>query len=182
MSKSQNLVGKIFGRLTVISLEGKGKQGHLWLCKCDCGKTTKLYTGRLNSKHSTSCGCTRHEEKKQRPSPLIMQGYWSKFLYSSKYREHIVLITPKYMESLFLLQKQKCALSGLDISLPLDNKQLSKGDFTASIDRIDSNKSYEEGNVQWVHKTINFMKHTLSQDEFIKLCAAVVATKSPTLV
>ena len=45
---------------------------------------------------------------------------------------------------------------------------------TASIDRIDSKSGYIEGNIQWVHKFINSMKLDHTQEEFIKLCKAVV--------
>ncbi len=42
-----------------------------------------------------------------------------------------------------------------------------------SIDRIDSNIGYEEGNIQWVDKRINMMKGSLSNEEFIELCTKV---------
>lgn len=44
---------------------------------------------------------------------------------------------------------------------------------TASLDRIDNSKGYEEGNIQWVHKDVNFMKRTYSQEYFIKLCTLI---------
>lgn len=47
-----------------------------------------------------------------------------------------------------------------------------------SIDRIDSNGVYEEGNVQWVDKRINMMKGTLSNEEFIELCTMVAKYNS----
>ena len=52
--------------------------------------------------------------------------------------------------------------------------------FTASLDRIDSNKGYIKGNVQWVHKDVNTMKMDHTQEEFIKICTMVanhVSTK-----
>jgi len=42
--------------------------------------------------------------------------------------------------------------------------------YIASLDRIDNNKGYIEGNVQWVIKKINYMKNTLSEKNFINLC------------
>lgn len=45
---------------------------------------------------------------------------------------------------------------------------------SASLDRIDSSKGYEQGNVQWVHKDINNMKQSFSQDKFIDWCKKVV--------
>ena len=45
--------------------------------------------------------------------------------------------------------------------------------MTASIDRIDSSIGYVIGNVQWVHKQVNFMKGTMEQKEFIKFCKLI---------
>ena len=43
-------------------------------------------------------------------------------------------------------------------------------EITASLDRIDSSKGYIEGNVQWVHKSVNIMKCDFSSDIFIGIC------------
>lgn len=77
---------------------------------------------------------------------------------------------------MFINQNKKCNLTGL----PIDFTEIRKNsniDFelmTASLDRIDSNKSYEIGNIQWVHKDINRMKWAFPQDKFINLCKLVI--------
>ena len=48
-----------------------------------------------------------------------------------------------------------------------------KNEQTASLDRIDNSKGYIVGNVQWVHKQVNFMKGTMEQKEFIKFCKLI---------
>lgn len=59
--KPKNLVGKKFGRLTVISLNGVSDVGRaLWLCACSCGAEKVLSTNRLTS-DTASCGCLRRE-------------------------------------------------------------------------------------------------------------------------
>ena len=61
-----------------------------------------------------------------------------------------------------------CALSGIPIGWS------AKGlTATTSIDRIDSSEGYLKGNVQLVHKDINFMKQQFDQDYFINMCKAV---------
>lgn len=64
MPKSKDLTGKRFGQLTVIadSQERKGGQV-IWLCQCDCGKTTTVRTGNLQSGNTVSCGCARNGNK-----------------------------------------------------------------------------------------------------------------------
>lgn len=55
---NQDLVGKKFGRLTVISYDGNDKYQHrLWKCQCECGNYVTVSTARLNSGHTKSCGC-----------------------------------------------------------------------------------------------------------------------------
>lgn len=63
-----------------------------------------------------------------------------------------------------------CAISGLPIRY---KNYIRDNTATASLDRIDSNKGYIKGNVQWVHKKINQMKWLFSKNEFIELCVAV---------
>lgn len=57
--KHRDLVGEVFGKLTVLSIskdECKPKNRN-WLCKCECGKITTAITNRLTSGHKKSCGC-----------------------------------------------------------------------------------------------------------------------------
>lgn len=60
--KNQNLLGKRFGRLTVIKFLGisESRQAE-WLCRCDCGSMTVAPTGQLNF-GLQSCGCLNIEK------------------------------------------------------------------------------------------------------------------------
>lgn len=57
----ENLVGKKFGRLTVIEKSDckilNRKNGRIWKCRCDCGKTLGVCTNSLKSGNTKSCGC-----------------------------------------------------------------------------------------------------------------------------
>lgn len=63
----QNLIGKVFGHLTVIAKsEERGTQHeYKWVCRCDCGKLTSVTTSALNSGSITSCGHVRLEKSKK---------------------------------------------------------------------------------------------------------------------
>ena len=52
----ENLIGKVFGRLTVVSLIEKPRR---WVCTCSCGVSTKVMTSRLNNGNTKSCGCLK---------------------------------------------------------------------------------------------------------------------------
>lgn len=58
MGKKLDLVGKVFGRLTVLEEAGRDKFGKvLWRCKCDCGAEVTVTCNNLRSGNTNSCGC-----------------------------------------------------------------------------------------------------------------------------
>ena len=58
--RSRDLVGKRFGRLTVLRWE-KGK----WLCSCSCGSSNIVQTYDLVNGKVRSCGCLRKDMLKE---------------------------------------------------------------------------------------------------------------------
>lgn len=58
-----DLVGRKFGRLTVVSEIPKfSSDGHTrWLCKCECGNTKDIDRTHLIQGKTKSCGCLRRE-------------------------------------------------------------------------------------------------------------------------
>ena len=66
--KKENLVGRKYGRLTVIKQvdqpETRKNKNRFWLCACDCGSSKEVIvsTSDLNSGHVSSCGCFQKEQ------------------------------------------------------------------------------------------------------------------------
>jgi hypothetical protein len=59
---SNDLSGRVFGRLTAIAPVGRDKHRNiLWGCRCVCGGSVEARTGSLKSGNTTSCGCQRAE-------------------------------------------------------------------------------------------------------------------------
>lgn len=57
-NRSQNMIGKRFGRLVVSEYLGIGtSRAKRYLCTCDCGKTTEVAGTKLRYGHTRSCGC-----------------------------------------------------------------------------------------------------------------------------
>lgn len=187
--KIVDLVGKKFNRLTVIKLTGESRGGSkIWECICDCGNSAFISTRHLNRKNNIiqSCGCLKKEKDKLigKDSPYfqgyegISQMFWTQHILKSakgtegvKSRKKLeVSIDKEYLWNLFLEQNAKCALSGLDITLPTKHSDTL---FTASVDRKDSGKGYIEGNVQWVHKHVNIMKNMYDETYFINMCKLI---------
>ena len=61
-----DLTGRKFGVLTVISRYGSQNGDMFWNCKCKCGNVIKVSTGQLNFGHVVSCGCSKKERIRER--------------------------------------------------------------------------------------------------------------------
>lgn len=147
----------------------------LWTCKCDCGNTTEVPTGRLTKGLTRSCGCLRgdlNHERSFKGHEEIYGGFWRTIKHHASERNLKFDITIEQAWGLFLQQNRKCALSNIPIQFgPLTNR---KKENTASLDRIDSDKGYTLDNIQWVHKDINKMKQNLTEAYFVDLCHRIV--------
>ena len=55
-----DLIGKRFGKLTVVEQLPSTQSGHRrWLCKCDCGGEHIATSNNLNRGRTTNCGCKK---------------------------------------------------------------------------------------------------------------------------
>lgn len=55
-----NLVGAVFGALTIVAFEGTAGGHTVWRCRCTCGNETNVRNGNLQSGSVRSCGCLVH--------------------------------------------------------------------------------------------------------------------------
>ena len=147
-------------------------------CKClICSNEYSVVCYSLESGKSKCCKkCGSSHKKQNNPN---WQGYkdmpktsFHLIKESARKRNLKFLIDMKYCWELFEKQNRKCVLTGLDLIFNCGTRNSG----TASLDRIDSSKGYEEGNVQWVHKHINIMKNQFDQNYFIKMCRLVSTT------
>lgn len=103
----------------------------------------------------------------------ISGTYWKQILSRAKLSKIKFELTIEYIWDLYIKQNKKCAISGVNINFEEKNTTIRKHTKTASLDRIDSTKGYLKGNVQWIHKDINYMKTDLTQEEFFKWCEII---------
>lgn len=66
MIKSSDLVGRVFGRLTVVSEAAPRGKYHYLLCLCECGKHKEVYKSSLTRGVTGSCGCAFKEQLSDR--------------------------------------------------------------------------------------------------------------------
>jgi hypothetical protein len=162
-----DLRGKRIGKLTVLQRVKNKNRRVRWKCKCDCGTTKIIWANNLHTKLSKSCGCSKARKGKENPT---WKGYgdissrqFSAIKKGAENRGLEFSISIIELWRLFLKQNKKCSLSHIPLSF-------SRSNLTASLDRINNQKGYIQGNIQWVHVDVNFMKQDLSQDEFIQYC------------
>ena len=179
-----DLTGQVFGHLEVIKMAQTEKSGKRcdWraICKChNCGND--YYDAdqqALKRGYTKSCGCDKSKYKKiTGDKNKNFKGYeeirgktWADIKKKASKRNISFEIDIKYAWELFLKQDRKCALSNIPIKFGRVQYRL---ETTASLDRIDSNKPYVKGNIQWVHKSVNLMKNDLSEEIFIGICSEI---------
>jgi len=170
--------GRKINKLTVLELlPTRGKKNLLYKCQCDCGKIVNVRSSLI--KKGGTKACNRCYGKQSRIDSYAYKdtnkAVWSRMMSHAYERGIEFNIKIEDLYEMLIKQDKKCKFSGLPISLDCN----SNGDKrTASLDRIDKNKPYEKGNVQWVHKKINFMKNSLSDEEFLEMCKLVVENQN----
>lgn len=60
-----DLTGRRFGRLTVLSRAENRNGVTYWLCKCDCGNEKEIRASHLKDGGTTSCGCYCEEVREE---------------------------------------------------------------------------------------------------------------------
>jgi len=177
-----DIVGERFGQLVVEGYDGrepyKRRYTYFYSCRCDCGQLVRVVRSNLITGHTSSCGCLKSRKGSEHPSWTghggISGRLWSHIKAHARNRELPFRLTKAQVWELFEGQLGKCALTGLPLSLTTP-KERGPNAESASLDRIDNDKGYVLGNVQWVHKDINWMKGRFSMARFLELCEAVTA-------
>jgi len=176
MIRAKNIIGQRFGRLVVVEIAGQYPDGRTkWKLQCDCGKYTVAPFNNLKHKGVISCGCYKKEtsfDNKWRGIGSLGLDHFNSIKRGAKTRDLDFNITLQYASDLFNKQNKRCALSGKVITLSSNRKRLKP---TASLDRINNDLGYVEGNVQWVHREINIAKNVVNNEEFIKICKDVTS-------
>lgn len=171
---NQYINKEINGVLVIKEVKSVGK-GTRIRGKClSCNKYKEFnFSQLLHRKGKNSCGCRKHALGNKSPR---WKGYeeisaviFNQLKRNAKLRKLEFKITIREIWNLFLRQKRKCALSGVDLKFGLNRFDLT----TASLDRIDSSKGYLLNNVQWVHRDINYMKQEFNNKQFVCLCKKI---------
>lgn len=177
---SNDIIGKKFGMLSVISKTDKrASNGNIfYLCECDCGNKKEIMRSNLvsKSKYKTiSCGCyvktgkhVEHRKDKDRELHMVKNLYCKlKIRHKKLGGNESELIS---MELFWKLIKKECAYCGIKDS-DIVKDTLLYNDYVLyhnGIDRIDSLKGYTKENVVCCCKYCNTAKSNRTLEEYTK--------------
>ena len=144
------MVGKIFGILTVIGFSRSERRGEhstklYWLCLCSCGNTTEASADNLRVGNTRSCGCQRGKHIAPLVAPMDLRSaertawrnMWLRCTCPSNVR-----FSEYGGRGITICERWKDFTAFLEDVGPRPASNLS-------IDRKDVNGNYEPGNVRW---------------------------------
>lgn len=156
MSKPIDLIGKKFGRLTVVErLENNSRGGTVWKCRCDCGNTKIADGERLRIGKVKSCGC------------LVLE------VSATNYYKHGM--THTRIHNIWKTMKHRCECDGISNysdyggrGITICDEWTGENGFqnfydwsmkngyadNLSIDRIDNDKGYSPDNCRWTTQKV----------------------------
>lgn len=171
--KYSNLTGSKFGLWTVIGETNLRSKSHnrMLVCRCSCGTEKPVDFRTLINGQSKGCvKCRNAPTPYGNCIPLVV---YNGFKRGAERRGLAFNISREFCYDLFIRQNRKCALTGLDIDFPENGSFKRRGNYTASLDRINSDLDYDIDNVQWIHKIVNVMKNAFPQNDFVSMCCRI---------
>lgn len=163
--KRENLLGKRFGKLTVISeapsrIRTSGSKTYYWNCVCDCGSEKAIQAQKLKSGQQ-SCGCVR---KSKLP---FGESFLNKLLYNykkdAKQRGFSFCLSKK----VFLkLVKNCCVYCGEPPSIRQKQQNFNGIVAVNGIDRVNPKLGYIITNVVPCCPKCNVAKSDMTVEEF----------------
>ena len=171
-----DLIGRRFGKLTVIKYYGKNKNNqNIWLCKCDCGNEIIVNTGNLNKGNVKSCGCLQKEKAKEAnlkycniihdKTFIRLKNIYNcmKYRCKNKYKSKNIKICDEWLN--FENFYNWSINNGFNINA---------NDFQITIDRINNDGDCEPSNCRWVNQyTQSRNKSNVKLYEYNKECLCI---------
>ena len=77
-----DIIGKVFGKLTVTDYSHRDSHAIYYIAKCSCGNYTVVRRDFLLSGHTQSCGCKVHDPRIENPADIVGQTYGELYVVS----------------------------------------------------------------------------------------------------
>jgi hypothetical protein len=168
---AEDLVGKKFGKLTVLARKPNVEHHTEWLCQCECGNQKVFNGGNLRAGQTTSCGCLRNKGS----AAKRLYGWYTQ---NAKRRGISWDLT---FEQFKEITSSKCHYTG---RLPSNIIKRAGGDVYAynGVDRIDNTKGYFLENCVPCCSEVNYAKRVMGYFDFIKLCEDITTCQRTNLL
>ena len=155
-SKKDDLVGRVFGRLTAVEDAGLNKHRQpTWRCLCECGNEIVTTANSLKTGNSTSCGCLRDEKAlaantKHGMCKHPLYGTWHAM--TQRCHNPVAHAYEQYGgRGITVADEFRDVTAFIDyVEQELGPKPSKKH----TIDRIDNNRGYERGNLRWATRPV----------------------------
>ena len=154
-----DLTGLVFGRLLVLKFDNVTSKKTYWLCECNCGNKTVVYSNKLKTGHTKSCGCiriekiTKHGDYKTR----FYRTYNAMFSRCARFKNYENISVSK--------RWSKYENFKADMYEEYNNHVEKFGIKNTTIDRIDSKKNYTLKNCRWA--TSEVQGNNTSRNRFV---------------
>lgn len=170
--KVGDIINKRFGRLLVLSCEGKYRdKDYLYKCQCDCGNIKLIARRSLISSNTKSCGCIKIEKLRQNKKHGLRKHPLYKIWYAMKDRCH----------NKNCIAYKNYGGRGIKVCDEWKNDFKKFYDWAnengykrnLSIDRINNNGNYEPNNCRWAtseEQGNNKRNNIFIKDENEKIC------------
>ena len=181
------LLGKAFGRLTVIKQLTNNSRGTVWECRCECGLHKGINGERLTKGTTSSCGCLRREIHAERcrtvlpeinrhkTGEALRKVVLSGYKHRASKRGYEWALTEEQATTLLLGNCEYCGVPPCLVKSK-NGKKNYNGSFTHNgIDRVNNSLGYTSSNVVSCCHVCNMAKRTTSAEDFISWAARVTA-------
>lgn len=187
------LLNSKFGKLLVIKFHSKQNRVFTWDCQCECGNIVVRNTGELNrgknKNRQQSCRpCAQRLNKTKKSGVSSWRLHYNSYVSGARRRE---LAFPLSIDDFISICSENCyycgalpkpfnryvKLSGASIGEVSANSQQNSWIYVNGIDRLDSDKGYEKGNIVSCCSPCNYIKLDLHEDEFLSIVKKIYEFK-----